>query len=266
MWWGIDVLTPEMSEGLPLGKRILVQDTKLTTITDMLRSTWFSLVTFTTVGYGDLYPRTILGKLFDIVGTIFSACYTAMPLTLVGGQFYICYDVYAKEEKRLRVSTLLEGDWVLLSLAFGPHIVCPSVASVEMDTLNHFILVHKVFNEMIEDLSTLNRLGTERITAARKGALTTALLNFAPVIECVLGTPETPSSPPPVTPTTPLLTAEDPKSIQKKTDTTLTKDDASHSNNSGGITSNDVQLASPTTSNVETPPSAEAYVSESPSS
>ncbi|GMF38509.1 unnamed protein product [Phytophthora lilii] len=67
----------------------------------MLRSTWFSLVSFTTVGYGDLYPRTSLGKMLDIIGMIFSSCYTAMPLTLVGGQFYVCYEIHA-QEKRLR--------------------------------------------------------------------------------------------------------------------------------------------------------------------
>jgi voltage-gated potassium channel len=84
------VLTPELSAGLPVGKRVLVQNTQLAIISDMMRSTWFSLVSFTTVGYGDMYPRTSLGKLFDIIGTIFSSCYTAMPLTLVGGQFYVC--------------------------------------------------------------------------------------------------------------------------------------------------------------------------------
>ncbi|ETP23259.1 hypothetical protein F441_03591 [Phytophthora nicotianae CJ01A1] len=103
MWWHKNVLTSEMSEGLPIGKRVLVQNTVVTIITDMLRSTWFSLVSFTTVGYGDLHPRTSLGKLIDIVGMIFSSCYTAMPLTLVGGQFYICYELHAQEERMKKV-------------------------------------------------------------------------------------------------------------------------------------------------------------------
>ncbi|KAG7390720.1 hypothetical protein PHYPSEUDO_006839 [Phytophthora pseudosyringae] len=102
LWWHKNVLTPEMTEGLPVGKRVLVQNTLLSIITDMLRSTWFSLVSFTTVGYGDLHPRTSVGKLVDIVGMIFSSCYTAMPLTLVGGQFYICYELHAQEERLKR--------------------------------------------------------------------------------------------------------------------------------------------------------------------
>eukprot|EP00644_Phytophthora_capsici_P017720 jgi/Phyca11/128985/e_gw1.80.47.1 len=103
LWWHKNVLTAEMSDGLPPGKRVLVQNTLLTIITDMLRSTWFSLVSFTTVGYGDLYPRTSLGKLVDIVGMIFSSCYTAMPLTLVGGQFYVCYELHAQEKRLAKV-------------------------------------------------------------------------------------------------------------------------------------------------------------------
>ncbi|EEY54334.1 Voltage-gated Ion Channel (VIC) Superfamily [Phytophthora infestans T30-4] len=82
MWWHKNVLTPEMSEGLPTGKRILVQNTLLSIITDMVRSTWFSLVSFTTVGYGDLHPRTSLGKLIDIVGMIFSSSTSATSSTL----------------------------------------------------------------------------------------------------------------------------------------------------------------------------------------
>lgn len=102
-WMGINVLTPQLSHGLPAGKRLLIQNTDATEFVDMLRATWFSLVTFTTVGYGDLTPRTSLGKLFDILCMVGSACYTAMPLTLVGGQFYVCYEVFVQEEKRRRV-------------------------------------------------------------------------------------------------------------------------------------------------------------------
>lgn len=97
------MLTPVLAEGLPEGKRVMIQNTKFTTIVDMLRSTWLALVTFTTVGYGDVVPRTSFGKLFDIFGVVFGACYTAMPLSLAGGQFYICYEAHANEEKKRRV-------------------------------------------------------------------------------------------------------------------------------------------------------------------
>ncbi|KAL3669263.1 hypothetical protein V7S43_005645 [Phytophthora oleae] len=276
LWWHKNVLTTEMSDGLPPGKRVLVQNTLLTIITDMLRSTWFSLVSFTTVGYGDLYPRTSLGKLVDIVGMIFSSCYTAMPLTLVGGQFYVCYELHAQEkrlakeraQKRIKPD---ESDTVSamaksLKQAFpnirehsaedlsepivdtnransGPTIdpintftsmpelsehstsSPPTVReerpqtrqythATEVQIINHFFLMQKVFSESIKDISLLTRLGVERVNATRKNPndtavladvrqreeaietkvsenmdfCVTACLNFAAMIERVLGT------------------------------------------------------------------------------
>ncbi|TMW62041.1 hypothetical protein Poli38472_009534 [Pythium oligandrum] len=98
MWWGKNVLTPAIAHGHPDEKRILVQNTAPVIITDMLRSTWLALETITTVGYGDLYPRTMLGRLFAISTMIMSACYTAMPLTLVGRQFYWCYEAHSQDQ------------------------------------------------------------------------------------------------------------------------------------------------------------------------
>ncbi|KAK1937787.1 Potassium voltage-gated channel subfamily C member 2 [Phytophthora citrophthora] len=279
IWWHKNVLTTEMSEGLPPGKRVLVQNTLLTIITDMLRSTWLSLVSFTTVGYGDLYPRTSLGKLVDIVGMIFSSCYTAMPLTLVGGQFYVCYELHAQEKRLAKERTQKriapdESDTaaaMTLSLkqAFpsirerndeasseqipdttrttsGPTIdpvntftslpelsdhSTPSPPTVreerrhtqqythttEVQIIDNFFLMQKVFSESIKDISLLTRLGVERVNAMRKNpsntaGLTgvrereegietkvsenmdfclTACLNFAAMIERILGTKRT---------------------------------------------------------------------------
>ncbi|KAJ0408262.1 hypothetical protein P43SY_004420 [Pythium insidiosum] len=43
VWWGKNVLTPHIEKGLPKGKRILVQDDSPAMLSDMLRSSWFSL-------------------------------------------------------------------------------------------------------------------------------------------------------------------------------------------------------------------------------
>lgn len=127
-WMNKSVLTPVLAQGLPLGKRVLIQNTVPVILTDMLRSTWLALVTFTTVGYGDVTPRTSLGRLFDIVAMVFSACYTAMPLSLVGGQFYICYEAFVADEKMRRVRACAWSACLLLCL-------CVSVSVEGTDTV-----------------------------------------------------------------------------------------------------------------------------------
>lgn len=49
MWWNKDVLTPKFAHDLPIGKRILIQDRRKSTITDMIHSTWLSYTTYAPV-------------------------------------------------------------------------------------------------------------------------------------------------------------------------------------------------------------------------
>ncbi|KAL3674349.1 hypothetical protein V7S43_000305 [Phytophthora oleae] len=96
-WWGKDVLTPELAAGLPIGKRILIQDKVKAIIVDMIHSTWLSYATLTSVGYGDLTARTSIGKFFDVFVIIVATIYSAMPLSLVGTQFYSLYEKHLEK-------------------------------------------------------------------------------------------------------------------------------------------------------------------------
>ncbi|KAG1711891.1 hypothetical protein DVH05_009130 [Phytophthora capsici] len=96
-WWGKDVLTPELVAGLPIGKRVLIQDKVKSIIIDMIHSTWLSYTTLTSVGYGDLTARTSIGKFFDVFVIIVATIYSAMPLSLVGTQFYSLYEKHMEK-------------------------------------------------------------------------------------------------------------------------------------------------------------------------
>ena len=50
----------------------------------MFKSIWFVLVTFTTVGYGDIYPATAQGKLAAAISILLGILFTAMPITIMG--------------------------------------------------------------------------------------------------------------------------------------------------------------------------------------
>ena len=55
-------------------------------------SFWWCIVTFTTVGYGDKYPRTAYGRVVCAVTMFCGIFFLAMPLTIVGSSFSDAWD------------------------------------------------------------------------------------------------------------------------------------------------------------------------------
>ena len=53
---------------------------------------WWTIVTYTTVGYGDINPQTWLGQLFATVTMFVGVFFLAMPLAIVGGTFTTEYN------------------------------------------------------------------------------------------------------------------------------------------------------------------------------
>ncbi len=48
---------------------------------------WYSIVTFSTVGYGDISPTTWLGKVVATFGIVTGMIWFAMPITIIGANF-----------------------------------------------------------------------------------------------------------------------------------------------------------------------------------
>lgn len=61
---------------------------------------WLMIITITTVGYGDISPITLQGKLVAVLAMIFGIIYTAMPLAIVGSFFFDAYDKQKKATKK----------------------------------------------------------------------------------------------------------------------------------------------------------------------
>jgi len=57
------------------------------TIGSMPQAMWLTVVTITTVGYGDVVPLTDSGKVITSILTLFSVLYTAMPIGIIGNAF-----------------------------------------------------------------------------------------------------------------------------------------------------------------------------------
>lgn len=77
---------------------------------------WFTIVTMTTVGYGDITPVTTEGNVAASVLMVFSALYMAMPLGIVGDAFS---RVWADRDRLLVIKrfrgAFLEGGFTLQS-------------------------------------------------------------------------------------------------------------------------------------------------------
>ena len=67
---------------------------------NILATLWWAVVTLTTVGYGDVYPVTVLGKLLSGVISILGIILIALPSGIISSGFIKEYDKEKKRKKR----------------------------------------------------------------------------------------------------------------------------------------------------------------------
>lgn len=65
---------------------------------------WWSLVTMTSVGYGEVYPRTTMGKLVGFVAMLAGMVLIALPVAIVGQKFQDVYDNHDLDEAKRRAA------------------------------------------------------------------------------------------------------------------------------------------------------------------
>lgn len=57
----------------------------------IITAMWWCVVTFTTVGYGDMNPRTPQGQMIAVLTMVVGVFFLAMPLAVVGGSFHAAW-------------------------------------------------------------------------------------------------------------------------------------------------------------------------------
>lgn len=73
-------------------------------------SFWWSLVTATTVGYGDMYPTTDLGKVTAGMAAVWSLCVLALPVGVIGCNFQRVWEEFDQEKQKERQLMLSAED------------------------------------------------------------------------------------------------------------------------------------------------------------
>lgn len=61
---------------------------------------WFSIVTMTSTGYGDMTPSTNAGLVMAVFLMLFGSLYMAMPLTAAASVFYVIHESYHENKER----------------------------------------------------------------------------------------------------------------------------------------------------------------------
>lgn len=71
------------------------------------QTAWFALVTMSTVGYGDVVPRSFLGKVLTVPLLMFGLLLIALPSFVLGRNFAITFDEMASTVAAVRRSVCL---------------------------------------------------------------------------------------------------------------------------------------------------------------
>ena len=61
---------------------------------------WWSIVTMTTVGYGDTFPKSAMGYLVGSLCAVAGMLATAMPIPVIANSFHLYY-TYARIRRKL---------------------------------------------------------------------------------------------------------------------------------------------------------------------
>jgi hypothetical protein len=70
--------------------------------TSIWTALYWAVITATTLGYGDLYPTTPMGRLLSCLWIFCGIVIVAMPIGILGSQFSSTYEAYKEREEQLR--------------------------------------------------------------------------------------------------------------------------------------------------------------------
>jgi len=74
---------------------------ELSQFTSIPAAAWFVLVTITTVGYGDITPRSFLGQIITIPLLVFGLLLIALPTFVLGREFSAVWDMMSRAQSEM---------------------------------------------------------------------------------------------------------------------------------------------------------------------
>jgi hypothetical protein len=104
-----DCVIPTSIQGqYNVGARVIFnKDGEISKFGNVLYSIWFTFVTLSSVGYGDIVPTTNTSQFITVFVILFGAMYMSMPLTAAASAFSSLHDLH--ESKREKMEKLEKG-------------------------------------------------------------------------------------------------------------------------------------------------------------
>ncbi|XP_031138967.1 potassium voltage-gated channel subfamily D member 2-like isoform X2 [Sander lucioperca] len=123
---------------------------------------WYTIVTMTTLGYGDMVPKTIVGKVFGSICSLSGVLVIALPVPVIVSNFSRIYHQSQRAEKRRAQRASKEAGRALVAKAPSPPFESQHNHLLHCleKTTNHEFVDEQTFQANCMEISVMNKSGS----------------------------------------------------------------------------------------------------------
>ncbi|XP_072242217.1 A-type voltage-gated potassium channel KCND2-like isoform X2 [Leuresthes tenuis] len=123
---------------------------------------WYTIVTMTTLGYGDMVPKTIVGKVFGSICSLSGVLVIALPVPVIVSNFSRIYHQSQRAEKRRAQRASKEAGQALIGKSAHPPFESQHHHLLHCleKTTNHEFVDEQTFQANCMEISVVNKSGS----------------------------------------------------------------------------------------------------------
>ncbi|KAM7002168.1 A-type voltage-gated potassium channel KCND2-like isoform 2-T2 [Tautogolabrus adspersus] len=123
---------------------------------------WYTIVTMTTLGYGDMVPKTIVGKVFGSICSLSGVLVIALPVPVIVSNFSRIYHQSQRAEKRRAQRACKKAGQALVGKAPSPPFESQHNHLLHCleKTTNHEFVDEQTFQSNCMEISVMNKSGS----------------------------------------------------------------------------------------------------------